>query len=263
MEKPFPEPAPSARLWREASPWPLRLEVDAVRRILDVLGADGRSCLDIGFRHPYAPVRLRRCGGYWTSVAFGRETCARLAEALREDVPAAGAHGALPFEDKQFDVVVVALGSLTGEADDDTALIRECHRVLKAPGYLILTVEFAKPFGLAHLFHRGRPLRGAGGRYTEAALFELFKTGFDWLGTRRFCRFWVRIVWQWADRRGASGASPDVWYWLARQLDGALFLTRGYLLTAYGRRKGWRPRAPPTLADGRSIPEAVLRKLGR
>jgi SAM-dependent methyltransferase len=264
MDKILTEPGIPAHGGRDAVPWPLRLEVDAVRRVLETVGTEGRACLDIGFRHPHAPARLRRDGGYWSSVAPDRHSAARLAAALREEVPPLGQHGQLPFEDKQFDTVVIALGTLSGEPAADEALVRECHRVLKAPGYLVLTVEFAKPLGLAHLLSRGRRPHGVGGRYTEAALFDLFRHGFDWLGSRRFCRFWVRMVWLWADRRHPGHGEPAAFpCWLARRLDDALFMTRGYLLTAYARRKGWRPRQTPVLADGRTIQEAVLHKLGR
>ena len=263
MDRISADPATPAHAWRDTAPWPLRLEVDALRRILDVVGVEGRACLDIGFHHPYAPARLRHAGGYWSSVATDRHSRTRLESALREEVLPAGTDGTLPFEDKQFDTVVVALGSLTGEPAADQALVRECHRVLKAPGYLILTVEFAKPLGLAHLLSRGRRPHGVGGRYDEVSLFDLFRTGFDWVGSRRFCRFWMRTVWLWADRHAGRGETAAALYWLARRLDDALFMTRGYLLTAYGRRKGWRPRQTPVLADGRTIQEAVLQKLGR
>lgn len=245
---------------------PLRLELDAVRRILDALHPAGHACLDIGFRTAQAGARLRAGGGYWTSVALTQADRDRLAIEQQPDVLVMDAQGELPFEDKQFDVVVVALGSLTGARESDTTLIRECHRVMKAPGYLILTVEYAKPFGLAFLLNRRQQLPGTGARYSESDLFDLLKTGFDWLGMRQFCRFWMQMVWQWTERHRldpASGQRLEWLYWLARVLDYPGFLARGYLVTVYGRRKGWRPRQTPTLSDGRSMPEAVLHRLSR
>jgi len=266
METPIPADPLAGDAFRQACSLPLRLELDAVRRILDSLHPEGHACLDIGFRSVQACKRLRAGGGYWTSAAIDASVRDRLAAALQTDVPMLDPQGELPFEDKQFDVVVVALGSLSGDADADTALIREYHRVLKAPGYLILTVEYAHPVGLAYLLNRQQQVAGTGGRYSEGALFDLLKTGFDWLGYRSFCRFWVQMVWQWTDRRRQD--PPDVrrlrWlYLLARVLDAPAFFARGYLITVYGRRKGWRPRRTPTLADGRSMPDAVLRRLGR
>jgi SAM-dependent methyltransferase len=241
-------------------PLPVRLELDSVCRILDGLRVRNRPCLDIGFRHPQACARLRAGGGAWSSLALNETTAARLASACEEDVLLVGPRRMLPFEDKQFDVVVLALGSLTSDSADDTALIRECHRVLLTPGTLILTVEYNKPFGLARLFDRRPASAGCGGSFSEAELFDLLKTGFDWLGVRNCSRFWVQLIRQWAERNRPEDQqqSLDPLYWVARQLDVVNFLTRGYLVTAYGRRKGWRPRTTPALADGRSLAEAVL-----
>lgn len=244
-------------------PLPLRMEVEAARRIIDALRPRTKACLDVGFANPQACLRLRDAGGYWTSVATKSDAQTRLHDALTEDVAMLGADGQLPFEDKQFDIVVLALGSLSGNAATDTALVRECHRVLKAPGYLILSVEYDKPFGLAWLLSGRRAVAGAGGRYSEAELFDLLKTGFDWLGMRHSCRFWVQLVRQRVNRHlpQDEGKPIAMLYAAARQLDRLTFWTRGYLVTAYGRRKGWRPRQTPLLADGRSMPDAVLRKL--
>jgi SAM-dependent methyltransferase len=246
-------------------PLPLQLELDAVQRILASFRIGNQPCLDVGFRAPAACRRLRGCGGYWTSVAADRDNCARLAAELAEDVALLGPEAALPFEDKQFDVVVLALGSLSGDRNADTALIRECHRVLKVSGFLILTVEYAKPLGLVDILNRRHQVASVGGRYSEAALFDLLKTGFDWLGLRTYCRFGVQMVRQWVDRRQSeSGETPSriALFWVARACDCLLFFTRGYLVTAYGRRKGWRPRQTPKLADGRSISDAVLLRQG-
>ena len=249
-------------------PLPLQLELDAVQRLLVAFRIVNQPCLDVGFHVPAACRQLRNCGGYWTSVTTDHENCARLASELAEDVALLGPGGLLPFEDKQFDVVVLALGSLSGNRTADTALISECHRVLKISGCLILTVEYAKTLGLADLINRRLLVAGSGGHYSEAALFDLLKTGFDWLGLRTYCRFWVQMVRvRLGGRRQQQGLgdapSLTALYWLARACDCLLFFTRGYLVTVYSRRKGWRPRRTPKLADGRSISEAVLLKPGR
>ena len=242
------------------------MELDAVQRILSAFRVDKQPCLDVGFHLSAVCRQLRACGGYWTSVATDRETSARLSTELAEDVALLGPHALLPFEDKQFDVVVLSLGILSGSPDADTALIRECHRVLKVSGYIILTVEYAKPLGLAMLLNHRRPIAGTGGHYSEAGLFDLLKTGFDWLGQRTYCRFCVQMVRQWIDRRKPDASASTllaVLYWAARACDCLFFFNRGYLVTAYGRRKGWRPRQPPKLADGRNISDAVLQKQRR
>ena len=266
MENRLPTASSPVRKPRARCQLPLQLELEAVQHILDALHVQNQPCLDVGFRAPEACRRLRDCGGYWTTIATDAESRTRLAAELAEEVAPLDPHGLLPFEDKQFDVVVLALGSLSGDREADAALIRECHRVLKVSGCLILTVEYAKPFGLADLLNHRRQVAGTGGQYTEAALFDLLKTGFDWLGLRTYCRFWVQMVRQWADRRQPeTGDAPllAALYWTARVVDCLALFARGYLVTAYGRRKGWRPRQTPKLADGRSISEAVLHKRGR
>ena len=255
----LPQPGfPSAVL-----PLPLQLELEAAQRILLTFRIANRPCLDIGFRTPEACRRLRACGGYWSSVAANRADGACLAAGLAEDVAHLGANAQLPFEDKQFDIVTLALGCLSGDRDADMALIHECHRVLKVSGFLILTVEYDKSLGLARLLDRNRRPTASGSRYSEAELFDLLKTGFDWLGLRTYCRFCMQMIRQMAARRQLDPVNArwlPTLYWLARAADCVLFFTRGYLVTAYGRRKGWRMRQAPKLADGRSISDAVLQK---
>ncbi len=259
-----PEPATRKSSSHVRGPLPLQLELDAVQRILTALRIGNQPCLDIGFRAPVFCRQLRECCGSWTSAAFTRETCTTLATDLAEDIARIGSDRRLPFEDKQFDVVVLALGSLSGDPASDSALVHECHRVLKVSGYLILTVEYAKPLGLVTLLNLRPLMASVGGHYSEAALFDLLKTGFDWLGLRTYCRFWVQLVRLWVARQRPDKQNHllAAVYWAARIGDYLTFFARGYLVTAYGRRKGWRPRQTPKLADGRNISETVLRKLG-
>jgi len=244
---------------------PQRLEIQTVRRILHGVSLAGKACLDIGFGTPLAGRALRMAGGFWTTVVRTEAERRTASSLLDEDVATPGAAGELPFEDKQFDVVVVGHGCLTGDPAADAAALRECHRVMKAGGWIVLTVEFKKPFGLAYLLNGRRLVSRTGGCYSEGAMFDLMKSGFDVLGIRHFCRFWVQVVRQWADRRRRQYGERDarlslanILYPVAAVLDVPLFLSRGYLLTVCGRRKGWRPRETPALGDGRSISECVL-----
>jgi len=254
----------TAPLQRRMPPFPLRMELDAVRRMLGIMRMEGKTCLDVGFTHPVACAQMREMGGYWASVAHGNATRDQLAQALNEDVAWTDRLDVMPFEDKQFDVIVLALGCLSGNHETDTALIGECHRLLKVPGYLILTVEYAKPFGLARVLMERRILGETGSQYSEAALFDLLKTGFDWLGMRGSCRFFSQLVrFAVAQKKLADSPATDVLYWIARQLDVLAFISQGYLVTACGRRKGWRQRQTPLLADGRNLSDAVLIRLGK
>ncbi len=244
---------------------PQRLELQTVLRILHGVNLAGKACLDIGFGSPLASRVLRMAGGFWTSVVRSEADRQVASSLLDEDVATPGPEGELPFEDKQFDVVVVGHGCLTGDPAADAIALRECHRVMKAGGLIVLTVEFRKSLGLAYLLNGRRLVSRTGGCYSEIAMFELMKNGFDVLGMRHFCRFWVQLVRQWVDRRQKQYGEHDarlslanMLYPLAAALDFPIFFFRGYLMTACGRRKGWRPRETPTLGDGRSMSECVL-----
>ncbi len=246
-------------------PVPQRLEIQTALRILYGVNLAGKACLDIGFGSPVASRVLRMAGGYWTSVVRNEADLAMASSFLDEEVVLPGARGEMPFEDKQFDVVVVGHGCLTGDPGADAAALRECHRVMKVGALIVLTVEFRKRFGLAYLLNGRRLVMRTGGCYSESAVFDLMKSGYDVLGMRHFCRFWVQLVRQWIDRRQRQYGERDarlslanILYPLAMALDWPLFWCRGYLLTVCGRRKGWRPRDTPQLRDGRSISECVL-----
>lgn len=241
---------------------PLRLEMDAVSRVLGSLDLVMPVCLDVGFANPASSLLLRRHAGYWVAAAWDEEHRRRAAEVLREEVLATGADGELPYEDKQFDVVVIGRGRLKGSRAADDFLVRECHRVLKPQGYLILGADYRKPAGLAGLFGRDRGGSPRDG-YSESGLFDLLKSGFDVLGVKTYGRFWVQVVRRLLDRPGRSRALVGSMYGLACRLDAPLFFTKGYQVIVHGRRKGWRPRQAPVLADGRGISEAVLRRVSR
>lgn len=246
-------------------PVPQRVELQTVLRILYSVNLTGKACLDIGFGSPLTSRILRMVGGYWTSVVRSEADLALATSFLDEDVALPGAGGELPFEDKQFDVVVVGHGCLTGDPGADAIALRECHRVMKSGALIILTVEFKKRWGLAYILNGRRPVSRTGGCYSEGTVFDLMKSGYDVLRMHHFCRFWMQLVRQWADRRQREYGERDahlsllsVLYPLAKVLDWPLFFCRGYLLTVCGRRKGWRPRTTPQLGDGRNISECVL-----
>lgn len=244
---------------------PLRREVSSVFHFLHVQRGIVRSALDIGFTNAGVSQHLRQAGGYWMTVEPTPRRRDLVAAALGPDtVLSAGESGELPFEDKQFDVVVLAHGVLPLEAEAAAAMIRECHRVIKAGGHFIMTVEYRKRYGLAAALNRQRVVSGAGGRYSETEVFQLLKDGFDVLGFRFTCRFWVQLVRQWIDRRRENGTygMANAWlrflYGVALALDGGLLLTKGYQMTVYGRRKGWREKHARVTSGGTPVSDAML-----
>jgi SAM-dependent methyltransferase len=244
---------------------PLRREVSSVLHFLHVQRGIVRSGLDIGFTNAGVSQLLRQTSGYWMTVEPSPRRRELVAAALGPDtVLSSGENYELPFEDKQFDVIVLAHGVLSNEASAAHALIRECHRVLKAGGHFILTVEYRKRYGLATALNRQRLVSTAGGCYSEAEVFQLMKDGFDVLGFRCTCRFWVQLVRQWIDRRRENGTygMANVWlrflYGVALVLDAGLILTKGYQMTVSGRRKGWREKHARVMSGSTPVSDAML-----
>ena len=243
---------------------PLRREVSALLHLLHAQPGAVRTGLDVGFTNAGVSRMLRLVGGYWMTVEPTPQRRSLVAAALgQETVLCLGKGGELPFEDKQFDAVVLAHGVLADSLQAG-AIIKECHRILKTGGVFLLTVEYRKSLGLAAVFNRQRVVSGAGGSYTESEVFHLLKDGFDVLGFRFSCRFWVQLVRQWVDRRRTSGirGANNGWlrvlYGVAWFLDVPLFWTRGHQMTVYGRRKGWRAKHARVLSEHTPVSDAVL-----
>ncbi len=233
---------------------PGRMEIDTVARMLASQGIETASCLDLGFHNPVSSQKLRELGGYWTSTVWTGIERRQAAAVLHEDVLQVGVGDQLPFEDKQFDVVVLARGHLAGSPEKDMPLVRECHRILKSPGYLIVGCEYRRRFSLLSLFGG----RQAGG-YNEREMFNLLQCGFDVLGVKTYCRFWLQLA-----IRAFSGADANeagLWrgacYHAAHCLDMLFFFTKGYHVIAHGRRKTWRMQQMQAAVHGRSIYDAV------
>ena len=244
---------------------PLRREVTSVMHFLNAQKPAVKTGLDIGFTNAGVSQFLRHSGGYWMSVELTPQRQALVASALdSETVLLAGKDGELPFEDKQFDAVVLAHGALPGDDASAAAMIRECHRVLKTGGVFILTVEYRKRYGVAAALNKQRVVSGAGGRYSETDMFRLLRAGFDVLGFRFTCRFWVQVVRQWADRqretgaRGSANGGLRFLYALALLMDAPLVLTKGYQMTVYSKRKGWREKQTRILANSTPVSSAML-----
>lgn len=132
-----------------------------------------RCGLDVGFADGAFSAALRNLrGGTWMTVEM--ENAA--AERARATLPAStvltvGRGGAMPFEDEQFEVVV-----LNG-AHISAGIVQEIHRVLKLSGSLFFTVA--------------EDATGTNG-YTAPLLYKLFlRNGFDVTAIRRssWCLF--------------------------------------------------------------------------
>lgn len=286
-------------VWLE-NEWALRLfdrsawQQVRLRRLQGMLGSPaGLSCLLLGGDGP-VHHRLREAGGNWQAAAVDERAAAACRRMLGADVPVV-AEGKLPFADGAFDRVVIT--DALERVEGDAALIGECHRVLKDAGRLVVHVPHAKPWNLVRPVRRMLGVSEEGdGRvrpgYTPSQLFDVLKDGFDVEEVQHYSRFFAELAETLVqvgaaylygpeeDAPAAQGESgPEaiaqlerIWRyyghvypmaWLATKLDGVLFFTRGYHLVARARRRVWRPRRTPVLADGRSIAEATLKaKIG-
>jgi len=231
----------------------LQREVKAVLHFLGTRKGMVRTGLDIGFTNSWVSQTFRQTGGYWMTVEMSERRRAQVSGALGDDtVLTAGRDGDLPFEDKQFDAVVVSCAMLAANPEAVPAIIRECHRVIKVSGHLIFTVTRQQ---------RRAPGTPAAG-YSEADIFHLLCNGFDVIGFRYSCRFWVERVRKWERRNRDPNATSDtrtrILYTLAKTLDLLLLFTKGYQMTVFGHRKGWRERRTNLIAGAAPVSDAVL-----
>ena len=166
-----------------------------------------RAGVDVGFADAGFSQTLRQAhAGVWMTVEDGTDAHAATTAALDpKTVLLLGAGGELPFEDHQFEVVLLAAALLARPRERLGTLIREAHRILQGGGCLYFTVEEAA--------------RGGGG-WTQRAVYELLRDGFDVVGLKR----------------------PPWWR----------FGMAGRTLTVCARRKNWRNRG--TLIVGAALP---------
>jgi SAM-dependent methyltransferase len=235
--------------------------------------AEGQDCLEIGGNSGMLAYFLRRHGGNWTSVVTQPEAAEAVA-ALGGEACRIKEDGSLPFRKKVFDTIVIF--DFLERVSSDAAFVEECHRTLKPDGRLIVLATRIKEWTPLGWIRRAlgvsrEALGWARPGYTENALFNLLKDGFDVHTMHAYSRFGVELVDAMvtaALRRGEKDGNParaarvravgSVLYRLAFQLDMVLFMTKGHRLVAVAKRRGWRSRVTPVLVDGRSITEAVL-----
>ena len=134
--------------------------------------ASVRAGVDNGFSDAETSRLIRAAhGGVWMTVE--PDAASRAATAARLDpktVLALGAGGELPFEDHQFEVVLLSRRMLDGPRARVETLVREAHRVLQGGGCLVFTVE-----------ESATEDRG----WTARAVYDLLRDGFDMVGLKR------------------------------------------------------------------------------
>ena len=209
---------------------------------------------------------LRARGGAWRTVARSPEHAAEAAERLHDaSVCCLGADGRIPFPAHAFDAVVVSLG-LPEALPDAQAFLRECNRVLRPSGLLVLSAQARRPFSVCDAVRRRfAPSGPYAALHTEEELCALLKTGFNVTAIDARSRFFV----EWVRLRDAALALRGVpdgdraarlrgAYALARAADAPLFWIRRHVLAFAATRRPWSDRSAPLLSNGRAIGEAVL-----
>lgn len=117
-----------------------------IRELTRAIGTiTDESCLDLGGDNGAVSAVLRMRGGRWASADLGARNIASIREVVGGDVRAIEG-SRLPFDSSAFDLVVIV--DLLEHVTDDRQLVRECARVLRPGGSLIINVPHRKPRSL-------------------------------------------------------------------------------------------------------------------
>ena len=104
------------------------------------------------------------------TVEDGPAARARVAATLDpKTVLQLGTGGEMPFDDHQFEVVVLSAALLSNDRARAEAVVRETHRILQGGGCLVFSVDESSS--------------GAG--FSQRGVYDLLKEGFDVVGLKR------------------------------------------------------------------------------
>lgn len=246
---------------------PQTLEVETIRRHLPAPEQMARmTVLEIGMPNPEQSKALRALGGLWCTVARSPAHARAAASALETDVACLGADGTVPYGKQSFDAVVVALDMFTA-FDDPGRFIRECNRVLRPSGLLVLSTQTRRPMSIpAMRRRRAFPDGPFAVTYTDRDVYQIVKNGFDIVSVDSFSRFFVESVRVEENIMTLDGTPPEQIdarlhgrYKAARICDSLFaFLGKGHVLTFSARRRPWSERITPAFSSGRKLTQTVL-----
>ncbi|MBL7012000.1 MAG: methyltransferase domain-containing protein [Kiritimatiellales bacterium] len=261
-----------------------------LRKVKQLLGiTSNQTCLEVTSGDGIISQQLRLDGGTWTTLVTTHDAQAALAYFIKPEVQVLDGN-TINAPDHSFDAVVIV--DALERIRDDHAFIKECHRVLKTDGRLIVTAARKMPFALG-----GGPLRALLGQswkrrgleragYTAHEFFNVLKDGFDVPETASYSSCCVEVpglMCEAAANKMAGGpynmppanADTEHFYhytrlcafgtllwplmWLLSKIEKVLiFIVPGHNMVAKTKRRVWRERRTPILLDGRSIAEAAL-----
>jgi SAM-dependent methyltransferase len=287
--------AMDANLRSEVVRWQEKLFKRSVRRqmrlrkLKQLIGiTTNQDCLEITAGDGVISARLREGGGRWKTLVLSNDAKDSLGWFV--DDPVDVFHGpAVQEADGTFDLVVIV--DALERVRADYAFIKECHRVLKPDGRLVITAA-RKMFCLGlcplrsilGLSWRAKGLERPG--YTSGEFFEVLKDGFDVPDTDSYSTFCIelpgllceafanRLARNPYNMPGEKTGTEEFYHytklnvfaalfyplmWVLSTLDEKLlFFVPGHNMIAKTKRRVWRVRKQPILIDGRSIAEAAI-----
>lgn len=258
------------------------------RQVRQLLGSTAnQDCLEITAGDGIISQQLRLDGGNWTTLVPTQAAQDALRYFIKPEVQVIQ-NEMIDAPDQSFDAVVIV--DVLEHMRDDHAFIKECHRVLRTDGRLIVTVARKMVFcfcplrTLLGLSWKRRGLVRAG--YTSREFFDMLKDGFDVPETATYSTCCVEVPGLLCEAaanklaRGPYNMPPGnagtehfyhytklyalgtmVWplMWLISKIEKVVnFMMPGHNLAAKTKRRVWRERHTPILIDGRSIAEATL-----
>jgi SAM-dependent methyltransferase len=255
-----------------------------LRKLQQLLGAiSNQDCLEITSGDGMISRGLRRSGGHWRTLATTPAAVDAVQYFVDEPVEVLDALADIP--DQSVDVVVVV--ETLERASDDRAFIRECHRVLRSNGRLVITTRRRLLFNFGAML--GLSWRRAGmvrPGYSTRDFFDALKDGFDVPSTatysscfvewpNMFCEAVANKLAGEAYNMPSANADSESFYrytkiynlgtllypllLLSAKLDKVFgWMLPGHNIAATTKRRVWRARRTPQLIDGRSIAEATL-----
>lgn len=245
---------------------PLRQQLSAVIKSFPLSGRAAKTFLDVGMPNPIMSKELRRAGGSWSTVVRSPKLLEITSKVLNDsNVSCLGVNGEFPYLDQSFDYMIVALDILPAMTSPEK-FIKECHRVLKPNGRLIIAIQNKRPLSLITLFRNKLAKKINGFTPINVALsqkdiFHMFNAGYNVIACEFYSKFFTelaRIREYEASITTGSTKKKAPNYWWANQLDFFLLGAKGHVSVITAERKQWRERISPVLADGRTMQEAVL-----
>ncbi|MBN1917522.1 MAG: class I SAM-dependent methyltransferase [Verrucomicrobia bacterium] len=252
--------------------WALRLYRKSVlkqakfKRFSRALGdVNGKRCLDIGADNGVLSLLFRQLGGSWASADLDPETVEAIRSLVATDVHLIDGEKT-PFGDAEFDVVAIV--DFLEHVRTDAEFTRECARIIKPGGTLIVNVPCVRRWSVLEPLKRklgltdeehGHVREG----YTLDGLRALLALHFEVTSARTYNRFFsecVDVAVRFASRKkkgGRTGAKGTVmtasdlaaskkalrlysllypFFWLLARLD-VLVPARGMHMIVSGRRK--------------------------